>query len=86
MLSTSVIAAVYARPIVFDLGCGRKIERGVRERIEALGHADEVHALLRRDRKRQRVRVGKPDVFACENHHRRAMKSGSSPLSIMRAR
>jgi hypothetical protein len=40
----------------------------VRERECGLRHPDKVHGVMRRDRERQRLGIGKPNVFARENH------------------
>ena len=41
----------------------------MRKRDSRFGHPDKFHRLLRRDRKLQRFRVSKANVFACENHN-----------------
>ena len=65
---TSAIAAPNARPTLLLFGAVARIERRVRERIEPFGHADEMRGLLRGDRDRQPVGIGKPDVFRREDH------------------
>ena len=48
------------------LGRGRQVDGRLRERGVALGHADEMRSVLRRDRDGQRLRIGVADVFRCE--------------------
>ena len=50
----------------------RQVDDRLRERGVALGHAHEVHGLLRRDRDRQRLRIGVADVLGREADERAA--------------
>ena len=50
------------------LGSSGQIDRGLRERRVAFGHADEVRRVLRRDGDRQRLWIGVADVFGRESN------------------
>ena len=44
------------------------VSGGMRQRDSRFGQADKFHRLLRRDRERQRLRIGEADVFARKDH------------------
>jgi hypothetical protein len=66
-------------------GAAAQVHDQLGQRERALGHADEMHRLLRRHRQHQRLRVGQTDVFRREAHQPPRDVQRSSPASSMRA-